>query len=68
MKLLNSHASVYVLMLQQMNQVPEEEEAEDEEMGVAETYADYMPAKCMYIYMYIYLYILLLYKNINGLC
>ncbi|XP_055700291.1 protein strawberry notch isoform X1 [Phlebotomus papatasi] len=29
----------------QMNQVPEEEEAEDEEMGVAETYADYMPAK-----------------------
>ncbi|XP_059611939.1 protein strawberry notch isoform X2 [Phlebotomus argentipes] len=29
----------------QMNQVPEEEEAEDEEMGVAETYADYMPSK-----------------------
>ncbi|XP_055677272.1 protein strawberry notch isoform X2 [Lutzomyia longipalpis] len=26
-------------------QVQEEEEAEDEEMGVAETYADYMPAK-----------------------
>jgi hypothetical protein len=25
----------------------EEEEAEDEEMGVAETYADYWPAKCM---------------------
>jgi hypothetical protein len=24
----------------------EEEEAEDEEMGVAETYADYWPAKC----------------------
>lgn len=24
----------------------EDEEAEDEEMGVAETYADYWPAKC----------------------
>jgi hypothetical protein len=24
----------------------EEEEGEDEEMGVAETYADYWPAKC----------------------
>jgi hypothetical protein len=29
-----------------MNQIPEEEEADDEEMGVAETYADYMPSKC----------------------
>lgn len=29
----------------QLNQI-EEEEADDEEMGVAETYADYMPAKC----------------------
>lgn len=27
----------------------EEEEAEDEEMGVAETYADYWPAKCKII-------------------
>lgn len=27
----------------------EEEEAEDEEMGVAETYADYWPAKCKFI-------------------
>jgi len=26
----------------------EEEENEDENMGVAETYADYMPAKCKY--------------------
>lgn len=24
----------------------DEEENEDEDMGVAETYADYMPAKC----------------------
>lgn len=24
----------------------EEEEVDDEEMGVAETYADYMPTKC----------------------
>lgn len=29
-----------------MNATPEEEEAEDEEMGVAETYAEYWPAKC----------------------
>lgn len=28
-----------------INQVPEEEEAEDEEMGVAETYAEYWPSK-----------------------
>ncbi|XP_053689693.1 protein strawberry notch isoform X1 [Sabethes cyaneus] len=28
-----------------INQVPEEEEAEEEEMGVAETYAEYWPAK-----------------------
>lgn len=26
----------------------DEEENEDEDMGVAETYADYMPAKCKY--------------------
>lgn len=26
--------------------IPEEEDVEDEEMGVAETYADYMPTKC----------------------
>ncbi|XP_055599297.1 protein strawberry notch isoform X2 [Uranotaenia lowii] len=29
----------------QLNQAPEEEEGEEEEMGVAETYADYWPAK-----------------------
>uniref|UniRef100_A0A182JSX3 Uncharacterized protein n=1 Tax=Anopheles christyi TaxID=43041 RepID=A0A182JSX3_9DIPT len=29
----------------QLNQMPEEEEAEDQEMGVAETYAEYWPAK-----------------------
>jgi hypothetical protein len=28
--------------------IPEEEDVEDEEMGVAETYADYMPTKCKY--------------------
>jgi len=27
--------------------IPEEEEVDDEDMGVAETYADYMPTKCM---------------------
>lgn len=27
----------------------DEEEVDDEEMGVAETYADYMPAKCKFI-------------------
>lgn len=26
--------------------VTEEDEVDDEEMGVAETYADYMPPKC----------------------
>uniref|UniRef100_A0A336LWU2 CSON006682 protein n=1 Tax=Culicoides sonorensis TaxID=179676 RepID=A0A336LWU2_CULSO len=28
------------------NQIPEEDEAYDEELGVAETYSDYMPTKC----------------------
>lgn len=27
--------------------IPEEEEVDDEDMGVAETYADYMPTKRM---------------------
>lgn len=27
----------------------DEEEVDDEEMGVAETYADYMPSKCKLI-------------------
>lgn len=27
----------------------DEEENEDEDMGVAETYADYMPSKCKYL-------------------
>lgn len=31
-----------------MQAVQEEEEVDDEEMGVAETYADYMPSKCKY--------------------
>lgn len=31
--------------LNYINQVPEEEEAEDEELGVAETYAEYWPSK-----------------------
>lgn len=30
----------------QQQQHQEEEEHDDEEMGVAETYADYWPAKC----------------------
>jgi hypothetical protein len=31
----------------------DEEENEDEDMGVAETYADYMPAKCKFcVYHY----------------
>lgn len=30
----------------------EDEEGEDEELGVAETYADYMPLKCMYTTSY----------------
>ena len=33
------------LLMFQANQM-EEEEGDDEEMGVAETYADYWPAKC----------------------
>lgn len=28
--------------------IPEEEEVDDEDMGVAETYADYMPTKRMH--------------------
>lgn len=28
----------------------EEEEGDDEEMGVAETYADYWPAKCKFYF------------------
>lgn len=30
-------------------QPQEEEEHDDEEMGVAETYADYWPAKCKFM-------------------
>ena len=34
----------------QMNQMEDEEAAEDDEdMGVAETYADYMPSKCKFV-------------------
>lgn len=33
--------------LHQVNQI-DEEEGEEEEMGVAETYADYWPSKCKY--------------------
>lgn len=38
-------------MFQQLNPLAasqEEEEVDDEDMGVAETYADYMPTKCKY--------------------
>lgn len=31
-----------------MPTIPEEEEVDDEDMGVAETYADYMPTKRMF--------------------
>lgn len=40
--------------------IPEEEEVDDEDMGVAETYADYMPTKRMYqcpsfLFLFIYM-------------
>ena len=38
-----------VFVSQQLNPLvasQEEEEVDDEDMGVAETYADYMPTKC----------------------
>lgn len=38
----------------------DEEEVDDEEMGVAETYADYMPSKCMYCLCYSHLLIYLI--------
>lgn len=28
---------------------PEEDVEEDEDMGIAETYADYMPSKCKFV-------------------
>lgn len=34
--------------LNPLSTVQEEEEVDDEDMGVAETYADYMPSKCEY--------------------
>lgn len=37
---------------QQQHQHQEEEEHDDEEMGVAETYADYWPAKCELVAFY----------------
>lgn len=44
----------------------DEEENEDEDMGVAETYADYMPAKCKYYELLVYTYIILLYNFIYS--
>ena len=41
-------------MFQQLNPLAasqEEEEVDDEDMGVAETYADYMPTKCEYYFL-----------------
>ena len=41
-------------MFQQLNPLAaaqEEEEVDDEDMGVAETYADYMPTKCEYYFI-----------------
>lgn len=37
--------TIFNILSFQVNQM-EEEEGEDEEMGVAETYADYWPSKC----------------------
>lgn len=34
--------------------IPEEEEVDDEDMGVAETYADYMPTKRMILVSFQY--------------
>lgn len=44
-----SYDYVHGIMFLQMG-VAEEEEVEDEDMGVAETYADYMPTKCNYFF------------------
>jgi hypothetical protein len=44
-------------VFQQLNPLAvsqEEEEVDDEEMGVAETYADYMPSKCEYYALHSY--------------
>lgn len=44
---MNHDAKQQMQVQQQQQQQQEEEEVDDEEMGVAETYADYMPSKCM---------------------
>ena len=41
-------ACVYVTQMQMGQSQGEEEEVDDEDMGVAETYADYMPSKRMF--------------------
>lgn len=38
----------------------EEEEGDDEEMGVAETYAEYWPAKRMYLNIKIIIWIIII--------
>jgi hypothetical protein len=42
------HVGVLFPQLNPLTTVQEEEEVDDEDMGVAETYADYMPTKCEY--------------------
>ena len=44
---------------------PEEEDADDDEMGVAETYADYMPTKRKYLFNF--LLELLIFKMCNKI-
>ncbi|XP_058836760.1 protein strawberry notch isoform X2 [Topomyia yanbarensis] len=41
----NLLSQIWMADQSKLNQVPEEEEAEEEELGVAETYAEYWPAK-----------------------
>jgi hypothetical protein len=48
----------------QLNQM-EEEEAEDEEMGVAETYADYWPAKCNFFFLILNFHVMFNVKNVK---
>lgn len=47
-QMLLSHSNQYIINFLQHGQIPvhhDDDEGDDEEMGVAETYADYWPAK-----------------------
>lgn len=41
-----NHSTIESILTIQQMQPQEEDEHDDEEMGVAETYADYWPSKC----------------------